>query len=64
MKITDHAAAKTLLLSHHHDEHRQPPGTVAVRCTDHNQFICWVHPPAPPCRVACPTKCKTTGRQA
>lgn len=58
--IVDRSAAKAALLARFRDERFPVPGTVAMRCTDHGTFILWVNPPAPSCRVACPTSCAVT----
>lgn len=64
--IIDRSAAKARILARYRDEAAGPPhgSEVAMRCTDHGAFITWVSPPAPPCRVACPSTCTTAGRPA
>lgn len=62
--IIDLRAARDALLARYRDEHNQPAGTEAIRCTAHGRFIAWCSPPAPPCTVACPPACGTSGHQA
>lgn len=55
--IIDRSAARAALLARYTDEQVPVPGTVAMRCTDHDTFLLWVNPPAPTGRVACDDRC-------
>lgn len=57
--IVDRGAVRAALLARYRDEHHQPAGTEAIRCTAHGRFIAWCSPPAPACTVACPPSCRT-----
>lgn len=59
--MIDRTAARNRIHARWRDEAAGPPNGVeeAVRCTAHGRFIVWCSPPAPPCRVACPSECGT-----